>query len=391
MHVSPRRSSTARGSSRLSSGRRHPRRTLRVRCCPRSSTALDKAGLFAVGAPTALGGPDVDIDTMFEIGYELARGCASTAWCWGLWASHSWFMGFASEQLQEEVYADGPAVRLSSGANPNGAVIEEVEGGCLLSGRWGFSSGVDHAGWVMFGGMIPGAAGPRDTPVLMLVPRDEVTVEDDWFVMGLKGTGSKTVALPEPVFVPEHRFLKMNGAESGPARTVHGRASYGLPVQMPVHFVVAAPLLGAARAAVDTLSEEMKTRRHSWVAQASKVDSAGVQMRIAMAAGEVDSALNLARSDLREFLALGARGGVMTEEQRAACRLHHAHIALQARRAVDELFEISGTAGLFTKAPMPRLFSDVWAGSKQIALMWDEAAESYGRVRLGLEANAMFR
>jgi alkylation response protein AidB-like acyl-CoA dehydrogenase len=353
-------------------------------------SALASEGLMNVGAPAAFGGRAIDIDTMFEIAYELGRGCASTAWCWSLWQTHAWFMGWASSDAQNDFFERGPTALMSSGVKPGGAVLTPVEGGCMLSGRWGFSSGVDYADWVLFGGYPPGSAGPPDLGILMLVPREQVRIEDDWFVIGLRGTGSKTVAIDEPVFVPEYRFLLLNGAETGPAKEVFGRASYALPVQMPVHYVVAAPLLGAARAAVDTVVDQMSTRRHSFT-KSSKADSVNVQTRIAKAAAEVDAALAMARSDLRELLSLGEQNGVMTPEERARCRLHHAYVVLLARQATTRLFEIAGTAGMFKDAPMQRFFSDVYAGSQHIALLWDETAESYGRVRLGLEATAMFR
>ncbi len=250
--------------------------------------ALDRADLFAVGAPATFGGPDIDLDTMFEMGYELGRGCTSAAWCWGLWAAHSWYMGYATQEAQEELYADGPDLRLSSGVKSEGAVVELVDGGCLLSGKWGLSSGIDHAQWVMVGAQLPNAGASADQlAALMLVPRSQVTIEDDWYVMGLKGTGSKTVVIEEPVFVPEHRFLLLDGAENGPAKATHGRASYGLPPQMPIVYITASPLIGAARAAVDTLSEQMKSRRHSFTG-ARRLESVGLQMRIAEAAAEVE-------------------------------------------------------------------------------------------------------
>lgn len=352
--------------------------------------ALDRADLFAVGAPATFGGPDIDLDTMFEMGYELGRGCTSAAWCWGLWAAHSWYMGYATQEAQEELYADGPDLRLSSGVKSEGAVVELVDGGCLLSGKWGLSSGIDHAQWVMVGAQLPNAGASADQLAsLMLVPRSQVTIEDDWYVMGLKGTGSKTVVIEAPVFVPEHRFLLLDGAENGPAKATHGRASYGLPPQMPIVYITASPLIGAARAAVDTLSEQMKSRRHSFTG-ARRLESVGLQMRIAEAAAEVNAAAGLARTDLRDLLRMGARGETMSTELRATTRLHHCYIAKLARQAVERLYEVSGTAGMYSHAPMQRLFSDVYTGSKNIGFPWDEMAESYGRVRLGLKPNGMF-
>jgi alkylation response protein AidB-like acyl-CoA dehydrogenase len=353
--------------------------------------ALRDAELLSLGTPAPLGGHDVDLETMFEIGYELGKGCTSTGWCWQIWTLHSWFTGFMGTEAQHEIYADGADVIISSGYNPAGSKVELADGGCMLSGRWAFSSGVDHARWVVLGAMIPGVKRPAGAlSLLMFVPKDSVRVDDDWHVMGLKGTGSKSVVIDEPIFVPEHMYLDMHGAENGPAKTVYGRTSYGLPSAVSMGFVVVSPFIGAARAVLDGFSDDMRVREDS-LTHTSKSDKASIQMRIGESAAEIDAALHLARSSQAEMLAIGARGETLTPEQRAAYRLHQTYDVELARRAVTRLFEISGTAGMFQGSPMLRRFNDIYAGSKHFSHRWDEYIESYGRVRLGLEANAIQR
>ena len=353
--------------------------------------ALAEAELLSLGTPAPCGGHDVDLETMFEIGYLFGQGCTSTAWCWQIWTLHSWFTGMMAPEAQQEIYADGPGVIISSGYNPAGAIVEMADGGCMLSGRWGFSSGVDHARWVVLGAMLPGVKRPAGAlSLLMFVPRDQVEVVDDWYVMGLKGTGSKTVVIKEPVFVPEYRYLDMHGAENGPAKTLYGRVSYALPSAVSMGFVVVSPFIGAARAVVDEFSEDMRVRQDS-LTSASKSDRASIQVRIGEAAAEVDAALYLARSAQTEMMAIGARGETLTAEQRARYRLHQTYDVELARRAVTRLFEISGTAGMFDGSAMLRRFQDIYAGAKHFSHRWDEYTESYGRVRLGLEANAIQR
>jgi 3-hydroxy-9,10-secoandrosta-1,3,5(10)-triene-9,17-dione monooxygenase len=134
----------------------------------------------------------------------------------------------------------------------------------------------------------------------------------------------------------------------------------------------------------------MRVREDS-LTRASKSERASIQMRIGEAAAEIDAALHLARSSQAEMLAIGARGETLTPEQRAVYRLHQTYDVELARRAVSRLFEISGTTAMFQGASMLRRFNDVWTGSKHFSHRWDEYTESYGRVRLGLEANAIQR
>jgi hypothetical protein len=70
-------------------------------------------------------------------------------------------------------------------------------------------------------------------------------------------------------------------------------------------------------------------------------------------------------------------------------RLHQCYCVELARRAVTRLFEVSGTATLSSTSALFRRFSDVYAGVKHYTNRWDEYTESYGRVRVGLPANAL--
>ena len=79
----------------------------------------------------------------------------------------------------------------------------------MLSGRWGLSSGVDHADWVMLGAALPDGGGRSDQlGALMLVPQRDVTIEDDWYVVGLKGTGDfnagKGTTIVVSLTMPDH-------------------------------------------------------------------------------------------------------------------------------------------------------------------------------------------
>ncbi len=356
---------------------------------PEVVDALRENELLSLGPPVALGGHDVDLDTIFEIGYELGRGCASTAWCWQIWTLHAWFLALVSSEAQAEVLAEGPDVILSSGYNPAGATAKLADGGCLLSGKWGFSSGVDYANWILLGANLPGVSVPDGAPTpFMLVPKSEVQVHDDWHVMGLKGTGSKSLSIDEPVFVPERRVVLLHDVEKGPAKALYGRASYGLPSSVSIGFVVASPFIGAARAIVDGFSEDMRSRRDS-ISGTSRSSQVALQMRIGEAAAEADAALCLARAGQRVILEIGAGDETITAEQRATLRLHQVYCVELARRAASRLFETSGTSALFTSSPVFRRFADINAGAKHFAHRWDEYTESYGRVRLGLEASAL--
>jgi 3-hydroxy-9,10-secoandrosta-1,3,5(10)-triene-9,17-dione monooxygenase len=352
--------------------------------------ALGAAELLALGPPRSLGGHGVDIDTIFEIGYELGRGCTSTAWCWQIWTLHAWFTGhMTSGSAVAEIFANGPSTIIASGYNPQGAIVEVADGGCMLSGRWRFSSGVDHADWLILGADPPGLDRPAGALNMMLfVPRDQVAVADDWNVLGLKGTGSKSVSIEEPIYVPESRYLDLHEAENRPGRVADERASYRLPVDVAIGFVAASPFIGAAQAIVDGFCADTRSRTDSFTG-AQKSDSVALQMRIGQSGADAYAALRLGRAATREMLDLANAGQALTAEQRARLRMGSVYVVELARRSAARLFEVGDTSAMFAGNDMLRRFCDIYTGSKHFSFRWDELTESYGRVRLGLPPSSV--
>ena len=153
-------------------------------------------GLHRIGVPRKFGGLDVSYALALDVAAELGRGCPSTSWCYGLWAAHSWLVGYWPLQAQLEVFGENPDTLLSSSLNPGkpaqsgaeGSTCEPVEGGYRVTGRWEFSSGCDHAGWVMLGiaQHRTSATGPWSRAAIS-------SIVDTWYVSGLRGSGSKDI------------------------------------------------------------------------------------------------------------------------------------------------------------------------------------------------------
>ena len=164
------------------------------------------SGIYKIGIPRLYGGHPVNYGVCLDVGEELAKGCGSAAWCYSLWTAHAYLIGHWPLAAQEEVFGDAEYPLCSSSLNPGRSEIRSVDGGYKLSGRWEFSSGCDSAKWVMLG-----APGFQDR-TWMLLPSQDYEIVDNWFVSGLKGTGSKDIVVKE-AFVPVHRML--NVAQAG--------------------------------------------------------------------------------------------------------------------------------------------------------------------------------
>ena len=213
------------------------------------------SGILKASQPARFGGYEIDYPIVLDIAAELGRGCGSSSWCYSIWASHNWLAGMFPEKAQQEYWADSADVLSSTSFNPTRAKVVEIHGGYKLSGHWDFSSGCDAAAWAMLGGMT------SDGLRWFLIPRSDYTIEDTWFVSGLRGTGSKDIVIEE-TFVPEHRAGNVAAMREGqsPGRELHGSCNYQIPHTSMLSYTLAAPVLGIAQGALETFEEQVMGR-----------------------------------------------------------------------------------------------------------------------------------
>lgn len=329
---------------------------------PETVQDLVTSGLIRIGNPARYGGHGLDVDLAHEVAWELGRGCGATAWCYSLWTVHNWWIGHFPERAQDEFFATGPDTLYSSGLNPAGGKAAPVRDGFQVSGRWGFSSGCDAASWVMV------ATGSPTNLTWLLVPRGEYEIVDTWFAAGMRGSGSKDIVIRD-TFVPAYRAIDPNRAGDLDATgwDLHKRPSYRVPLRALTGWDLAAPLVGMAQGAIDTL-----------VSRHRGTDSTALHLRLAEASADVDAARVLHRHDVREMLDTAERGGALTEMDRARYRRDKAFVTKLCVQAVNRLFEVGGARAVLESDPMQRFHRDVHAASHHAALGWDTVAAQFG-------------
>jgi alkylation response protein AidB-like acyl-CoA dehydrogenase len=341
------------------------------------------ADLFYLLKPTKFGGPEVRVDTVFEIAGELARGDGSAAWVWTAMGVHDLFLSLFPEEGQQEYWAKDRTLSASSFA-PHGK-IEPTNGGVRLSGKWSFCSGVDNANWLLLGafaGMISTAPPIPDIRYLLL-PRAECKVIDDWDVLGLRGTGSKTVVV-ENVFVPNHRMVTNEDLVNGtaPGGKIHASPLYRAPVWAVFPFCISSPANGMARGAFENYVEEMKARTsafdHSPLAKKPTI-----QLRLAEAGALIDAGDLLYKRSLKETIDKIMAGESLSLEHRIRSRRDQGYSIGMAKRAAELLLGAEGGKGLYESNHVQRAFRDLQAVSGHIVGNWDMPALNYGQVILG--------
>lgn len=351
---------------------------------PEVQDRLTEAGLFRIMQSPYLGGYGLDLTTHLAVAAELARGCGSTAWIQSLIGNQNAHVSWYGAEAQDEVRAT--AAPLFAGLVMGPPVIaERVAGGVRLDGRWPYVSGADQASWLMLS-----ARDPEDHARVLtcLLPRSDGTVDDDWYAMGLRGTGSKSVLL-DNLFVPDHRVLCFREAErtGAPGAAVRPGSLYiGAPNGIIFAMVVAAPAIGLAAAAIEAYKDRLKSR---WSARmpSSQTEWPASQARL----GRAQSRWLVAReSMLRNADALTAQveqGEEVTTEQRAFYRMAVVEVVSQCTAIVYDLFCDSGTGAALDGSVLQRVFRDIHTLRSHFMIMPDIAAENTGRIQLGLDPN----
>jgi alkylation response protein AidB-like acyl-CoA dehydrogenase len=344
------------------------------RIVPETIAAFHQAGLFETLKPRRFGGHEVELVEFIRIAEEVSRACGSTGWVYSVLTSHAVWVATFPEEGQAEVWSD-PRALACSAFMPT-AKAEPVEGGFRVSGRWPFASGCDHAKWALLGAM----AG--QTFWVTLIETKDLTVVDDWHVLGLAGTGSKTL-VGDGIFVPHRRTVTLAEATAGtaPGSALHDGPLYKCPRYSCSPYTLLAPVIGVAQGAVDDFCAEMaaKTSMGRPVAAFE-----AMQLKLAESAAEVDAARLIAHRNCLDNAAEMRRDGALTLEARARNRRDQSFAAKLCLAAVDRLHAASGAHGLYESNRVGQAFRDVHAAAAHMALNWEMAAKPYGQMRLGL-------
>jgi len=352
---------------------------------PETLEDLHRTGLFRFHQPRRWGGMEVEFVALFDIPAEVARGCASTGWNVANLSVHHWMLALYDERAQDEVWGKNPDALIASGiAFPQGQG-RRVDGGFVVSGFWNFSSGVDAADWNMLAVIV--RDGDRVVDHRMcLVPRSDYEIVDDWHVVGMRSTGSKSVRARE-LFVPEHRALSMyliRGGSEFPGARVNPSPLYRVPLASLGSHCLAGAGVGNAQAAVELTIEAITARSTSYTAARMR-DFQAVQLRVARAAALTDAARLVIRADCLEAARIAAEGRVPAIEDKLRFKRNVAWAMEQCTEAVDTLHALAGANGIYDRYPIQRLFRDQHALAAHIGFSWDAQGAPWGLVALGGE------
>ena len=340
--------------------------------------ALKECGFFTMLLPKQWGGLERKPQEFFAEQVRIAEADMSTAWAGGIIAVHAFQLALMSEEAQREVYEADPNTLISSSYNPVGARAEMCEGGFMLHGRWGWSSGSDHCTWALLGGVIPG-----DGYRTFLVPRNQYDIEDTWDVMGLQGTGSNDVVISKPIFVPDHRTHKqMDGFN---CVNDQDNPMYDLSWAQTFVRVVNSAAIGALKKAVKVFVESKQGNSTTDMTKfAGDVETQERLAKVLNTIGELEAVM------YHNFDKMEAASWKPTLEDRIMYRYQASIVIDKAIEAIDTLFEVAGGRSVFNGHPLQQLWHDIHIARCHVANNPTAFARNLGSVALGMENKDVF-
>ena len=253
---------------------------------PEAIEALRTAGLMRLKVPFEAGGDEADWTLQTEVLEKVAYYSLSAAWCLMLYADNT---GKACASLPEAGLArilqgEEPAIICGGGGLMIGDLVR-VTGGFRLSGRWIYGSGIPCADYAMISARISpdDEAAPGELRSVVAAVSD-LEIEDNWQVMGLKGTGSCDFHARD-IFVPEELTFPAG------APSLRGGALYRMGTFGYAGLCMPAVMIGAARRVLDELAARAAAKARGYVRKTTLAERGVFQSFL----GQADLRLKAAR------------------------------------------------------------------------------------------------
>jgi alkylation response protein AidB-like acyl-CoA dehydrogenase len=320
---------------------------------------LKEAGFFRMFVPGSYRGEDLDLLSGLEVHEALARVDGSAGWTVMLGSETPHLLSLLPRPLFEQVYAQGPDIILGGAFNAQGHA-EQVDGGWRVTGRWNFSSGCQHANYLLANCVLLKDGKPLPGPMegvpairAMLFPANEVRIVDNWSVLGLRGTGSHDLAL-EAAFCPAERTLDIfQGVANVPG------PHFVAPVlHCAVH--MGAVAVGIAQGALDETVQWATSGKKRLYARGPLTESPVVHLHLGRAEAQVRAARAALRDVSTDFWAACQQGTeAVTPQLSAQVMATLSLVAEMTSAAVDACYRVAGGSAVRDASPLQRRFRDI--------------------------------
>ena len=347
------------------------------RLTPTLVEAFRVAGLYRMGFPRRVGGPEVTLADQTRIVAAIARVDASAGWNVAVLAG----TGFYATRLDDVAFGElYPTLDLPTCGSfwPRGRA-DVVDGGYLVSGEWDWGSGIyssDHiiGGCYVYadGEPVLGANGQQHVCGVWLPPKDVKTL-DNWQTLGLRGSGSTSYAVRGQAFVPVGYTFDRYAAPG----------TFRDPLNRHVEllfFSLMGIYPGLARGALDVADQALRHRARIGSAT-SRLYGEGLACVHAMESAIIEVASRY------DDVVFGDPVATLTDVELAEERSVSAMAGDLLRRVLDDVTEICGARSVMDSHPLNRIVRDAQTALTHVGTKRD-AFSDLGEAAIGASSHA---
>jgi indole-3-acetate monooxygenase len=329
---------------------------------------LRSIGIFRALVPRSHGGLELDMPYALAIMEALCRIDGSVGWNSMVGIGSAAFAPLAARELYEQIYATGPDIFFAGSVLPAGTA-EAMDGAWRVSGRWPFASGCQEADWIFGlcvmskdGKPLPGPMGENGPPTMrgFLLPASEWQIEDTWYVMGLKGTGSHHISVKDKV-IPADKFFDFGGVPCLPGPLYQAPS----PLVTLMHFPWA---IGIAAGALDELVQLANTGRQQQRTTAPMRDPETLHYEIGRIEADLRAVRAFADAQIESHWRHALAGTLKDDALQAQGAQAATWITSACVRIADECFRLGGGSAVYETSPLQRRMRDLHAAAQHAAV-----------------------
>ena len=349
---------------------------------------LEKIGIYGLTTPARFGGADFSARDLFRIYEALGSGCGATSWTvWAATGGNLWSAAFPEpvvKPVYQSAWVGNRTCAVGGSTRRLAGTARKAKGGWMVNGAWSFATGSAHASHAYLAVYLDES---DDTKVgMVLVPREDYVLLDDWDAIGLAATGSATIVIKEDLFVPDARFsspqvllerlaeLKEQGLGLRPGGI--GRSV----------MVGTGNAMGMAEHALEIFLQGIGKKPIAYTPYARQKDAPVTHLNVGYVQMQLKAARCVAEAALDDLDALHNDGGIVTPADTVRFHADAAYVWESCATATETLFKASGASAIARKQPLQLVARNCRAGSLHAVHNIQTCMENYGRALCGVSA-----
>jgi alkylation response protein AidB-like acyl-CoA dehydrogenase len=310
---------------------------------------------FQALVPKAFGGLELPLPEAVRLFEALAKADANIGWCVNLGAGANMFSGYLEEETARSIFNSSKTCCAGSGAVSGKA--KKTTDGYILTGRWKYASGANHATHFTANAWLLDESGnaivENGEPVFrsFIIPADQIINHKNWEAVGLCATSSNDFEA-QSVFVPfNHTFTLLK-----PSSFAQG-AVYKFPFSTMAVVNMTCMMTGIALHFLDEY-EQLAAKKKPLHSAVLLKDNPVAKAIVRKISGEFMMARNLMYLQLHEVWKQYEDGSEADQDALDNLKRVANQAARLSRKLINDLFPLCGMNAVSPQSELNKIWRD---------------------------------